>query len=357
MIKNTIITGTGSYIPKNVKLNQDFLQNTFYSEDNKKIDEPIERVIKKFKNITDIAERRYVDDNMVCSSIATLAAKKAIQDSGINPEELDYLIVAQNFGDVTKNTIQSDAVPSIASRVKQALGIKNPKCVAYDILFGCPGWIEASIHAHAFMKAGMAKKCLVIGAETLSRVVDPHDRDSMIFADGAGATVLEMVEEETPRGVMAHATLSDTLEGADFLYMGKSNIPGADERIRYIKMKGRKIYEYALIKVPEAMKECMDDAEFKIQDLSMVLIHQANHKMDDAMIKRFFKLMNYNTIPKDIMPMTISKLGNSSVATIPTLYDLILTKNLEGHTLKKGDEILFASVGAGMNINAMAYRL
>lgn len=333
------------------------MENTFYTEDLKPIDEPNTRIIKKFKHITDIAERRYADDKMTCSSIATLAGQRAIESAKINPEELDYVIVAQNFGDVTKDTIQSDAVPSIASRVKQALGIKNPKCVAYDILFGCPGWIEASIHAHAFMKAGMAKKCLVIGAETLSRVVDPHDRDSMIFADGAGATVLERVEEETERGIKAHATLSDTLEGADWLYMGKSNLPGADERIRYIKMKGRKIYEYALSNVPNAMKDCMTDAGFKIENLAMILIHQANLKMDEAMIKRFFGLMDCDIIPDNIMPMTISKLGNSSVATIPTLYDLILTDKLNGHTLKKGDEILFASVGAGMNINAMAYKL
>jgi 3-oxoacyl-[acyl-carrier-protein] synthase-3 len=122
-------------------------------------------------------------------------------------------------------------------------------------------------------------------------------------------------------------------------------------------MKGRKIYEYSLIQVPAAMKGCMTDAGFKIENLSMVLIHQANHKMDEAMIKRFFELMDYDAIPDDIMPMTISKLGNSSVATIPTLYDLIVTNKLDGHTLKKGDEILFASVGAGMNVNAMAYKL
>ena len=293
---------------------------------------------------------------MTCSAIAALAAQDAIDDSKIDPETLDYIIVAHNFGDVIKDTIQSDAVPSIASRVKQSLKIKNPKCVAYDVLFGCPGWIEGTIQAHAFMKAGMAKRCLVIGAETLSRVLDPHDRDSMIFADGAGASVLELKEEKLQRGILSHATLSHTYEEADYLYLGKSNFPDSDERIRYIKMKGRKIYEYALTNVPLAMKECTDQANLDISNLKKVLIHQANHKMDEAMIQRFYELYGITDIPSDIMPMTINKLGNSSVATIPTLLDLILKNKLDGHSIVDNDEILFASVGAGMNINAIAYR-
>lgn len=357
MFKNTVITGTGSFIPKNIKRNQDFINNSFFTEDGKLIEESGSRIIRKFNLITDIEERRYADENMTCSSIATLAAKDALEDSNIDPETLDYIIVAQNFGDVIKHTIQSDTVPSIASRVKQNLKIKNPKCVAYDIMFGCPGWIEGVIQAHAFIKAGMAKKCLVIGAETLSRVLDPHDRDSMIFADGAGASVVELKNEKEQRGILAHATLSHTYEEADYLYLGKSNFPGSDDRIRYIKMKGRKIYEYALTHVPLAMKDCADDAKIKVGNIKKMLIHQANHKMDEAMIKRFFELYGETEIPKDIMPMTINKLGNSSVATIPTLLDLILKHKLEGHSIVPNDEIIFASVGAGMNINAIAYRV
>ena len=357
MFKNTVITGTGSFIPKNIKRNQDFLSSTFYTENNELIKEPAEKTIKKFKHITDIEERRYADEDMTCSSIALLAAQEAIKDAKIDPEELDYIIVAQNFGDVNSGSIQTDAVPSIASRVKQGLKIKNPKCVAYDMLFGCPGWIESTIHAHAFMKAGMAKKCLVIGSETLSRVVDQYDRDSMIFSDGAGATVMELLEENEQRGLLSHASLSDTLEGADYLYMGKSYKPDSDENVQYIKMKGRKIYEYSLLNVPNAMKDCLNDSNINIKDLSKVLIHQANHKMDEAIIDRFYELMGEESTPDNVMPMTINTLGNSSVATIPTLYDLILKGNLAGHSLDKGDHILFASVGAGMNINAITYKL
>ena len=94
-------------------------------------------------------------------------------------------------GDISSDSKQSDTVPSIASRIKQKLKIKNPSCVAYDILFGCPGWIEGMVQANAFINAGIAKKCLVIGTETLSRIVDKNDRDSMIFSDGAAAVILE----------------------------------------------------------------------------------------------------------------------------------------------------------------------
>lgn len=355
MYKNSVITGTGSYIPSVVKPNKEFINNSFYTEKGELITEPIERTIQKFNKITDIEERRYASEEMTCSTIGTLAAEAAIQDSGIDREELDYIIVAQNFGDVISDTIQSDMVPSIAARIKHHLKIKNPNCVAYDVLFGCPGWIEGVIQGHAFMQGGLAKKVLVIGAETLSRVIDPNDRDSMIFADGAGATVLELKEEEERRGILSHASQSFTHEEMPYLYMGKSNLPDSDERIRFIKMEGRKIYEFSLTHVPPAMKQCVDKAGIKTADLKKILIHQANHKMDEAILDRFY-LLDDTQKPEDIMPMTIDKLGNSSVATIPTLLNLIHKGEMNGHSISNGDHLLFASVGAGMNINAFTYK-
>ena len=282
-----------------------------------------------------------------------MAAERAIEDAGINPETIDYIIVAHNFGDVKHNTIQSDILPCLASRIKHNLRIKNPKCVAYDILFGCPGWVEGVIQAQAFMKAGMAKTCLVIGTETLSRVVDVHDRDSMIYSDGAGATVLTMDSSEY--GILSHETASYTYEEAYYLYFGKSYNKDLCPDTRYIKMDGRKIYEFALTNVPKAMKECLDNSGCDISELKKIFIHQANEKMDDAILERFYKL--YNTeIPPGIMPMSIHKFGNSSVATVPTLFDLVKNEKLGNHELDKGDLIMFASVGAGMHINAMTYR-
>ena len=348
------ITGSGSYIPTRIVSNEEFAKHLFLGENGSPLQYSNEVVAHKFKQITGIEERRYVEENLLASDIAYFAAEKAITDAGIDKESIDYIILAHNFGDVKNNAIQSDILPSLASRVKHSLGIKNPKCVAYDILFGCPGWIEGVIQAQAYIKSGMAKRCLVVGAETLSRVVDPHDRDSMIYSDGAGATIIEASDEEG--GILAHETASFTYEEAYFLFFGNSYNQEHDADVRYIKMHGRKIYEFALNHVPQAMKDCLDKSGIPINEVKKILIHQANEKMDEAIIDRFFKLYD-KTPPEGVMPMSIHKLGNSSVATIPTLYDLLIKGLLENQEINKGDVILFASVGAGMNINAVVYRV
>lgn len=348
------ITGSGSYIPNVIQKNEDFLNHQFYNEDGSSFDEHPELIIEKFEKITGIQERRYVENDLTVSDIAFLAAEKAIADASVNPEELDYIIFAHNFGDVKFDSQQTDIVPSLASRVKHKLKIKNPRCVAYDVVFGCPGWIEASIQAKSFIESGLAKKCLVIGAETLSRVIDPHDRDSMIYSDGAGATILEKVEEEG--GILTHESASHTFDEANYIYFDKTFSPKIKDNTGYIKMYGRKIYNFALSHVPDAMKSCLDKSGFEIKDLKKIFIHQANEKMDFAILKRFYEL--YETeIPEGIMPMTIKTLGNSSVATIPTLYDLYFKGHLGEKQLQKGDIIMFASVGAGMNINAIVYQV
>ena len=348
------ITGTGSYIPTEVISNKDFSSHVFLNEDGTSFPLSNDVITEKFHGITGIQERRYASNELTTSDMATIAAKKAIENANIDPETLDYIIFAHNFGDVKKGAIQGDMLPSLASKTKHNLGIKNPKCVAYDVLFGCPGWVEGVIQATAFIKAGMAKKCLVIGAETLSRVVDPHDRDSMIYSDGAGATILEASEEKG--GVLAHESASFTYDEANYLFFGNSFNKAHDPNVRYIKMHGRKIYEFALSNVPKAMAECLDASGIKIDQIKKILIHQANEKMDEAIIQRFYKLYN-QTAPEGIMPMTIHRLGNSSVATVPTLYDAMLKGEIENQEINKGDIILFASVGAGMNVNAIVYQV
>ena len=350
---NIKITGSGSYLPEIIVSNLDFSNHHFMNEDGTPFAYNNETVIGKFKGITGIEERRYADSSIITSDMAYLASDKAIKNAGIDPESLDYIIVAHNFGDIKSGTIQSDALPCLAARVKNKLQIQNPKCVAFDILFGCPGWIEGMLQAYALIKSGMAQKCLVIGAEALSRVVDPHDRDSMIYADGAGATILETTDENC--GILSHESASYTYTEKDYLFYGKSYNNDLDPDVFYIKMHGRKIYEFALSNVPTAMKSCLEKSGIAIEEVKKILIHQANEKMDEAIINRFYKLYN-QTPPEGIMPMSINFLGNSSVATIPTLYDLLVNNQLENHEIKKGDVLLFASVGAGMNVNAFVYR-
>ena len=122
-------------------------------------------------------------------------------------------------------------------------------------------------------------------------------------------------------------------------------------------MHGRKLYQYALETVPGAIRACLEKSGVAIEEVKKILIHQANGKMDDAILQRLYESYGMDTPPEGVMPMTISWLGNSSVATIPTLLDLLLKGHLESHELNAGDVVIFASVGAGMNVNAMVYRM
>lgn len=351
----TVIIGTGHYLPEVCKTNEDFLQSTFLDAKGEPYPNSNQTIIEKFFDITKIKERRYIRADQNNSDIALIAAQRAIEDANIDPESLDYIICATNFGEVVFGDPRSNFMPSIAVRVKNKLRLKNPKMVAYDMIFGCPGWVESVIQAEAFIKAGLAKRILVIGAETLSRVIDKYDRDSMIFADGAGAVVVEAKETDNHTGLLSHNSLSYTYDEAHFLYNGPTFNAAIKSNDIYIKMNGRKIYTFAVKHVPGAIKQTIEDAGLDITDISKVLIHQANEKMDEAIIQRLYRLYD-QPVPPGAMPMTIGKFGNSSVATIPTMLDLILKNQLGDHKIKKGDNVVMASVGAGMHINAIVYR-
>lgn len=350
----THIIGTGAAIPSVVKTNQDFGLHRFYDRNGHLLPDPPDVIARKFEAITGIRERRYAPEHIVASDLAAEAASAALDNACLDRETLDFLLVAHNFGDVRKHTIQTDMVPPLSCRVKQSLGILRPDCVAFDVVIGCPGWIQGLMQADLMIRAGEARRGLVIGAETLSRVIDPYDRDSMIFADGAGAVVLEGRASGEQRGILASKAVTYVRDEVYYLSLGRSYFPESDARIRYIKMEGRKIYEFSLQHVPGAMKAAFDRCGRPIHDLKKIFIHQANEKMDEAIVARFFALYDV-PVPPDIMPMNIHDLGNSSVATIPTLYHQVVTENWQGHALQPGDLILFASVGAGMHVNALVY--
>lgn len=356
-MRNSVITGTGKYIPNRIIENDYFINNVFYTDDNQLYDKSAQEVIEKFVEITEIKQRRYVEDNQFNSDIATLAAEKAIESAGIDRNDLDYVIVAHNYGDIESKQFRTDIMPSISARVKHKLKIKNNRCRPYDVNFGCPGWVEGLIMAHQFIQANLANKILVIGSETLSRAVDVYDRNSMIFADGAGAVVLEAKEISEKRGVLSYLTISDNGDEISYLGNGPSLNKESHSNCITVSMKGRKIYEYALRKVPAVVKTAIEAAKLDIKDIKKIFLHQANAKMDHAMVERLFKLYGLTEIPEHIAPMTVDFLGNSSVATIPTMYDMVLRGEMENHSLQSGDIVAFGSVGAGMNINALIYQL
>ena len=262
----SVIIGTGNYLPSRVVKNDAFLKNKFFEKTGEAIERDNAEIISKFKDITEIEERRYAKDDQMASDLGYLAALEAIKSAGIDPETLDYIIAAHNFGDIKAGDTHVHLMPSIAAKIKHHLGIENPDCVAYDLPFGCPGWVQGIIQADYFLKSGDAKRILVVGCETLSRVNDPFDRDSMIFADGAGATILEAQSNSTA-GIIAHKTQSHTFKEAYYLYCGPSCNPDVQSNELYIKMDGRKIYEYALTNVPMVIKEAIDRAGLDISDI------------------------------------------------------------------------------------------
>ena len=353
----TRIVGTGSYIPTRTIGNEYFNNYTFFDPSTKApFDKDNDEIIRKFKEITNISERRWISDELHNSDMATMAIKEACESAKIDPETLDFILVAHNFGDVNLETTRVDILPSLANKVKHKLGISNPSCFCHDIISGCPGWTQGMITADAYIRSGLGKRGAVVGSDVLSRISDPHDRDTMIYADGAGATIVEAVESEEPTGILAHSSRSDSATYWNLLVNGNSFNPDFEGNDQFIKMSGHKLYVYALTYVPGVVKDSLDKAGLHLSDIKKVLIHQANEKMDEAILKNVFRLYNEKQIPKGIMPMTIEKLGNSSTATVPTLLDMVLKDKLDGQKINPGDHIILASVGAGMNINSIVYK-
>ncbi len=350
----TVIVGTGCCIPERVVTNDHFLDHDFRGADGAPLGKPNEEILRQFEEITGIRERRWARDDQVTTDLAVEAAGHALDASEIDPESLDVIIVAHNFGDVRAGGRHSDLVPALAARVKARLGITNPRAIAFDLVFGCPGWLQAVLLVDDMVQAGSARRALVIGADTLSRISDPHDRDSLIYADGAGAVVLEARHGDA--GILASAARTDAADHAGLLRMGTSYHPDTFLEALFLKMEGRKVYRYALGMVAAAMKEVLDGAGVHPHEVRKFLLHQANGKMDEAILEALFRLYGLESPDPAVLPLTIAWLGNSSVATVPTLLDLIVRGELEGHGLEPGDLVVLASVGAGMHINAALVR-
>lgn len=354
----TTIVASGSFVPEKVVKNEYFLDSEFYDPiTREKFETPNSQIIEKFHEITNIEERRYIDPSHTTSDMGTFASTEAIESLGYDIETLDFILFAHNFGDQHSLNHRTDIVPPLANRVKNKLNIKNPSCYCHDIIAGCPGWTTAMIVADAYLRSGIYKKGLVIGADTTSYYGDPYDRDGMIFADAAGAAIVEAKESETPVGILSHASRSDSLEELGHLKMGESLNPNYTKGDLFIRMFGQKVYVYAITNVPGIVKDSLEKAGLDLDDVKKVLIHQANEKLDQAVLERIFRLYGKNETDRGTMPMTIDKLGNSSSATVPVLYDLVSKGKMKNHEFHSGDVVIFASVGAGMNINSIVYKM
>jgi len=350
----TIIKGTGSVLPALVVPNSDFNNHHFYDKHGVKNDRQGAEITAKLEAITGIRERRYVPFDQDSRPLMTEVSKITVANAGLELNELDGIIVAHNAGNMVIGENVFHTVPNMAAYLKNALEITNHECYAYDLLFACPGWLQAVIQAHQAIQIGDAENILVVGIEIASRLLDPHDLDSMILADGCGAVVLS--KNSDTRGVVSYATFSHAQKDIDNIYLGKSN-NGAVGGNCWFKMNGKEVYRYATNWVPKVIKKALDKAELTLTDIDLFLFHQANEKLNLAIANNLADLYEIDAATLAVkLPMTIQFLGNTSVATIPTMLDLIRQGKLGDYRIEEGKRIVMASVGAGMHCNAMVYQ-
>ncbi len=355
MTTKSKILGTGSMIPDMLVPNSRFESNEFYTRDGVKIERSGKEIVEKLEAITGIRERRYVPFDQDSIGLMTEASRLAVADAGLDVNELSGIIVAHNAGNMIPQTGVFHTVPNLAASLKNALDCTNHDCFAYDILFGCPGWIQGVIQAHQTIRSGDARHVLVTGLEIASRMLDPHDVDSMILADGCGACVVSQSDDEN-KGIISYSTFSHAQDDHRIIYLGQSNKKDVTGSC-YFHMNGREVYRYATEWVPKVIKNALDKANLDIGDVDIFLFHQANAKMLGAIAKNLAHIsgVSADTFEGKI-PSTIEFLGNTSVATIPTMLDLIRKNKLDDYHIANGQIAVMASVGAGMHCNALVYR-
>jgi 3-oxoacyl-[acyl-carrier-protein] synthase III len=351
-----IISGTGSSLPEKIVKNAAFIKNEFYESKGKKNEKSGAEIVAKLEAITGIRERRYIPDHEDSVPLMTRAAANAIADAGLTVNDLSGIIVAHNAGNMLTEGKGYHSIPNMAALLKNALQVETHHCMAYDILFGCPGWLQGVIQAKQILADDeTANHILVVGIEVASRFLDPHDLDSMIMADGSGACIVSRSKSRSG-GILAHQTFSHSQEDISCIFQGES-LNEELSKNTFFKMNGRDVYKYATTWVPQVIKAALDKAGKNINDVDMFLFHQANGKMLSAIannIATLFEQKDYDFEGK--IPTTIEFLGNTSVATVPTMLDLIRKKKLKKFKIKKGQLVVMASVGAGMHCNAMVYK-
>lgn len=312
------ILGLGSYVPERVLTNKE-LESMVNTSDQWIVDR------------SGIRERRIAAPGQATSDLAIEAAGKALEDAKTRPGEVDLTIVATNTPD--------SLFPAVACIVQDRLGASRSG--AFDLLAGCTGFIYSLSVAAQFVATGMYKRVLVIGAETLSRVVDWEDRNTcVIFGDGAGAVVVGPV----PDGYgLIHTKLGADGSGGQFLHIpaGGSRMPASretvDERLHFVRMNGREVFKFAVRTCGDGSLETLEEAGLTVKDVDFLIPHQANIRIIEAAAKRL-------DLPMERVLVNVDRFGNTSTASIP----LALEEAVNQKKIKDGDNILLAGFGAGL---------
>ena len=318
-----VIAGTGSYVPS-------------YVIDNNKLSEFVDTSDEWIKERTGVARRHIVADETT-SFMAAEAAKKAVEDADLTPDQIDLILVS---------TISSDVIlPCAACEVQRILGAVNATC--FDLNAACTGFVLAYNTANAYIQSGVYKNALVIGSESLSNLTNWKDRGTCIlFGDGAGAVVLTAEDKAS----YVPATHSEGAKGEALTLKNRHDGNGITKEIEpkrmmdaeyFMQMDGQAVFKFAVKKVPEAILEVLDKNNIKKEDIDCYLLHQANRRIVEAVAKRMGE-------PIEKFPMNLQEYGNTSSASIPILLDEL---NREGK-LKSGKHIVLAGFGAGLSWGA-----
>lgn len=314
---STGIIGTGSYLPPNII-------------DNNELAKMVKTNDEWIREHTGIVERHIAMDETT-SFMATEAALAAIENAGIDPKEIDLIVLA---------TLSAErATPSMSCIVQDKVGAVNATC--FDLNAACSGFVYALQTADAYIKAGMVKTALVIGAETLSKMVDWKDRSTCIlFADGAGAAIVR----EQDHGILSSITHSDGSKGMSLKCKERSTrnfLNKKSEDKHYIQMIGPDIFKFAVRKVPACIELLLERAGVIKEDVTYFVLHQANARIVESVSRKM-------EVPIEKFPMNIEHCGNTSSASIPILLDEM---NRDG-MLKRGDKIVLCGFGGGLTWGA-----
>ena len=321
----SVIIGTGAYLPEKVLTNDDLARIVDTSDE-------------WIRTRTGIRQRHVAAEGELTSDLATKAAQAALDAAGVAPADIDLIVVATTTPDLT--------FPATATTVQEKLGITNAT-PAFDVQAVCSGFLYGLATVDAYLRAGMAKRALLIGAETFSRILDWEDRSTcVLFGDGAGAVVMEARPGEgtaADRGVLATRLHADG-RYRDLLYVDGG--PSSTQTVGHVRMKGREVFRHAVVKLAEVMEEVLADAGVVAADVDLVVPHQANIRILEGTAKKL-------GLPKEKVHVTVDRHGNTSAASVPLALDDAIRQGRVG----EGDLVLLEAMGGGFTWGASLVRL
>jgi len=317
-VRRSIVLGVGSSLPRRMVTNDELAET---------VDTSDEWIVER----TGIRSRYIAGEGETTSTLATAAARNALDHAGVAPTDIDLIVLATATPDQT--------FPSSATKVQAALGIGD--CVAFDVHAVCTGFLYALSVADSMLRAGTARKALVIGAETFSRILDWDDRATcVLFGDGAGALVLGA--EESERGILATRLHADGRHN-DLLFVDGG--PSTTGTVGKLRMKGREVFRHAVVNLAGVLNEVLEDAGLSTADVDWVVPHQANARILDATAKKLGR------DPAKVV-VTVDRHANTSAASVPLAFD---TAVKDGR-IKRGDVVVLEAMGGGFTWGAAALR-